>query len=310
MRTTPIITIIRKYGLTSKRLNPKNRIKYEDAVKMVRQYESSDLKIADVIDNTRKTSHNNCHCGLPGCGQRIRYEYILVPKNEDTDKELVAGSTCVWPTLGMGELQKKEFFKLDTAIRDHYSLLDWRDSHAEVLDRLEKLKKADIPYFRPFWEEVETAPLLDEDTDFIMSVDVDNEVEKKAYQDHFRDLEDKEYEKLMDYVPKVKDYYKTNNFAQSLCECANTGRKLTGGQVRWLKVLVNRMWFDTKVKGTANDFSKDCADILKPIFDMFNYNGEANFQVIDNIELEVKNSTDKRMNWAWLAYKCQKAIVH
>lgn len=309
MRTTPIITIIRKYGLTSKRLNPKNRIKYEEAVKMVKQYESSDLRIEDVIDNTRKPSHNECHCGLLGCGQRIRYEYILVPKNEENAKELVAGSTCVWPTLGMGELQKKEFFKLDTAIRDHYSLLDWKESHKEVCERLERLKEANIPYFKAFWEEVESSPLLDEDTDFIMNVDVDKEIEKIEYKRHFKEVEESDYQKAISFVPELESYYKTNNFAQSICECAKSARRLTGGQYRWLKVLINRMWFDKNIKGTAKDFSSTCEDIMKPIFERFNYRGAADFNAIDNIEMEVKDSTPD-VRWAWVAYKCKKAIVH
>jgi hypothetical protein len=176
MRTKPIIEIIRKYGLTSKRLNPKNRIKYEDAVKAVKQYSTSKLEIKRVLDNTREASHNNCHCGLPGCGQRIRYEYIL--EDKESKQNIVAGSTCVWPTLGLSELQAKEFFKYDEAIRSYYLLKDWREANPDVVAKLDKLKEINAVYYKAFWEEIESAPLLKEDTEFIKSVDVDKEVEK------------------------------------------------------------------------------------------------------------------------------------
>lgn len=310
MRTTPIITIIRKYGLTSKRLNPKNRIKYEDALRLVKQYENSELKIDSVIDNTRKPTHNGCHCGLPGCGQRIRYEYILKSKDAGNDTELVAGSTCVWPTLGMSELQKKEFFKLDTAIRDHYALLDWKDANKDVVDKLERLKAIKANYYKAFWEEIETAPLLDEDTEFIKGVDLAKEEEKAYYKEKFENLEKEAYNKAVAYIPELRSYYKTNTFAQSLCSAVEAGRKLTGNQFRWLKVLINRMWFDNNVKGTAYDFSNTCEDMLKAVFSNAGYvEGSANFDAIDTIEGLVSGANDKNLKMAWIAYKCKKAIV-
>ena len=69
------------------------------------------------------------------------------------------------------------------------------------------------------------------------------------------------------------------------------------------------MWFDKNVKGTAKDLSADCESIMEPIFKMFNYHGAADFNAIDSIEMEVKNA-DERVRWAWVAYKCRKAIVH
>lgn len=311
MRTVSIISIIRKYGLSSKRLSKKNKIKYEDAVNMVLKYENSELKISEVLDNTRKHSHNNCHCGLPGCGQRIRYEYILVPKTETThDHEIVAGSTCVWPTLGFSELQKKEFFKLDSVIRDHYALLDWKDNNQDVVDKLNTLKANDITYFKAFWEEIETAPLLPEDTDYIRNVDVDKEVEKKHYREEFKRLSDNDYNKAVSYSDELKDYYKGNKFAESLCAQVDANRKLTAGQFRWLKVLINRMWFDKNIKGTNKDLSSNCEALLEDTFRKNDYKGTSDFEAIDAIESYIKGANNNTLTYAWYAYKCKNAIVH
>lgn len=312
MRTKPIIEIIRRYGLTSKRLNPKNRIKYEEALAIIKKYESSSLYIKDVIDNTRGHSHNNCHCGIPGCGQKIRYEYILAPKDEDysPENEIVAGSTCVWPTLGMGELQKKEFFKLDSVIRDHYALLDWKEAHADIVEKLNRLKEVEIPYFRPFWQEIETAPLLQEDTDFIAGVDADAEIEKAEYNRRMKQVSNEEYEKARAYIPELREFYKDDHFVISLCDRAETlfHRRLTGNQYRWLKVSINRMWFAKNIKGTACDLTSKCVEIMTPLLERLNFKS-SDFESIFRVEDFVKEANDKELKWAWVAYKCQKAIV-
>lgn len=310
MRTTPIITIIRKYGLSSKRLSKKSRIKYEDAVNTILQYENSELKISEVLDNTRKASHNNCHCGLPGCGQRIRYEYILKSKTQKTDSEIVAGSTCVWPTLGFSELQKKEFFKLDSVIRDHYALLDWKDNNKDVVEKLYQLKSNDISYYKAFWVEIETAPLLPEDTDYIRNVDVDKEIEKKKYREEYKSLSTNDYNKAIAYSDELKVYYKGNNFVESICAQIDANRRLTAGQFRWLKVLINRMWFNKNIKGTNKDFSANCDQILESVFTNNDYKGTSDFEAIDAINAYIKNTKDATLTYAWYAYKCKNAIVH
>lgn len=308
MRTTPIIQIIRKYGLTSKRLNPKNRIKYEEAVALIKQYESSDLKIKDVIDNTRANSHNNCHCGIPGCGQHIRYEYILVSKDGSSDKEIVAGSTCVWPTLGMSELTKKEFMKLDTAVREHYALLDWREANKEVVDKLKSLKDHDITYYRAFWQEIEVSPLTKEDTDFIRSVDVDKEIEKAEYSRKMREVSKEEYDKVMSYIPELREFYKKDDFVMSLCNAAEGPHKISGNQYRWMKVMINRMWFTKNVKGTPNDLTSDCEDIMKSVLDMMDFN-KSDLRSVNMVNDYVYSTGDITLKWAWVAYKCKNAIV-
>lgn len=309
MRTTPIITIIRKYGLTSKRLNPKNRIKYEDAIKMVTQYENSELKIADVLDNARKPSHNNCHCGLPSCGQRIRYEYILKSKNDPDSKELVAGSTCVWPTLGLSELEKKDFFKLDQAIRDHYALLDWKDKNPDVVDALNRLRENDISYYKAFWQEIETAPLLDEDTEFIKSVKVDEVIAKKQYQEKFRRVSTDLYEKAMTYLDELEQFYRNDRFVISLCRQARSGRRLSGDQFRWFKVKINQMWYEKKIKGTDSDIYNTCETYLKDVFEKNNFTYIYDLNAIERVESDIKQGDDKCVKWAWSLYKVKKAIV-
>ena len=308
MRTTPIVTIIRKYGLTSKRLNPKNRIKYEDAIKSLEAYQNSSLKIGKVLDNTRQKTHNNCHCGIPGCGQRIRYEYLLVPKNDENGPELVAGSTCVWPTLGLSEVQRKDFLKADTIIRDHYALLDWKDNNPEVLERLEKLRENNVVQYKAFWEEIEFAPLLDEDKEYILKLDIQGEIAKVKYQEYLNNVSREEYDKAVSYVPELRDYYKDNFFAQNLCFRAERRLKLSGNQFRWLKVLINRMWFDKNIKGTSKDMSSTCDTILKDMFDFVGYTGDVDLEKIHKLSKMIKNECPE-VQYAWMAYKCKNAIV-
>lgn len=307
MRTVPIITIIRKYGLTSKRLSPKNRIKYEDAVKAVKQYSTSKLEIKEVIDNTRTHSHNGCHCGLPGCGQKIRYEYIL--ENKDNNEELVAGSTCVWPTLGLSELQAKDFFKYDEVIRNHYQLADWAEQNRDVVEKLIKLKDNNVTYFKAFWEEIEDAPLLDEDTEYIRNLDVDKEIEKVLYKEKFRNISNSDYDRAVSYLPELLDHFKNNNMLMSFDTVVSSGRRLTGNQFRWLKIMVNKMWYDNKVKGTSLDTMNTCEKILEPIFTKAGGMSTTDFNKIDYIEV-LMETEPKEMRMAWNLYKIKYAIVH
>lgn len=307
MRTVPIIEIIRKYGLTSKRLSPKNRIKYEDAVNAVKQYSTSKLEIKDVLDNTRVASHNRCHCGLPGCGQRIRYEYIL--ENKDNNEEIVAGSTCVWPTLGLSELQAKDFFKYDEVIRSHYQLADWAEQNKDVVEKLIRLKDNNVTYFKAFWEEIENAPLLDEDTEYIRGIDVDKEIEKVLYREKFKNVADKDYDRAVSYLPELLTHFSNNNMLLSFNSIVNSGRKLTGNQFRWLKIMVNRMWYDTKIKGTSSDVMSSCESILDPIFQTIGGISTTDFSKIDAVEVLV-DTESREVKMAWNLYKIKNAIVH
>lgn len=276
---------------------------------MVTQYENSELRIDEVLDNTRKTSHNNCHCGLPGCGQKIRYEYILKSKTDPEANELVAGSTCVWPTLGLSELEKKDFFKMDAAIRDHYALLDWKDEHQDVLDKLEVLKQNNVTYFKAFWQEVETAPLLDEDTEYIRKVNVEEEVAKVKYAEKFRNIDWETYRKAVSYVDELRAFYPNDSFVQDICRVARSGRRLSGNQFRWLKVLVNRMWYDSKVKGTDRDIYNTCEDYLTEVFDRNNFTSHSDLVAVARVEEDVVRTNDRNIRWAWNLYKVKKAII-
>jgi hypothetical protein len=307
MRTVAIIDIIRKYGLTSKRLSPKNRIKYEDAVKAVKQYSTSKLEIKEVLDNTRTCTHNNCHCGIPGCGQKIRYEYIL--EDKDNGNELVAGSTCVWPTLGLSELQAKDFFRYDEVIRNHYQLRDWVDANQDVVDKLRKLRDNNVTYFKAFWEELENAPLLDKDTEYIRSIDVDKEIEKVLYREKFKNVNSTDYDRAVSYLPELVSHFNNNNMIQSFDTIVKSGRRLTGNQFRWLKIMVNRMWYDNNIKGTALDTMNTCEDILKQVFNNVGGVSTTDFNKIDEIEVLVGNES-KEVKMAWNLYKIKNAIVH
>lgn len=306
MRTTPIIDIIRKYGLTSKRLSPKSKIKYEDAVKAVMEYQNSELKIEEVIDNTRSASHNNCHCGLPGCGQRIRYEYILKSKDGSSAEELVAGSTCVWPTLGLSELEKKDFFNYDKAIREHFALEDWKSAHPTTLEKLRVLEENKVSYYRAFWEEVKVSALTDKDTAFIDGVDVDKELEKVNYQRELSKLSAEDYDKAISYLPELMEFNPSNTFIASLDAQVKSGRKLSGSQLRWLKASVNTMWYKKKIKGTARDKMDVCEDLIAEVLKREGYK-PYDFESIDRVTLAVKGNPE--LSWAWSLYRIKNSIV-
>lgn len=309
MRTVAIIDIIKRYGLSSKRLSPKSRIKYEDAVKAVKQYSTSKLEIKEVLDNSRVKSHNGCHCGLPGCGQRIRYEYIL--EDKDSKQELVAGSTCVWPTLGLSELQAKDFMKYDEVIRNHYQLKDWMEANKDVVEKLNKLKDNNVTYFKAFWEEIEDAPLLDKDTEYIRSINEIKEIEKVLYREKFRVIADKEYNKAVSYLPDLLDHYKNNNMLKNFNDQVQSGKRLTANQFRWLKIMANRMWYATKVEGTEYDIMDKCEDILDPIFKSIDGGiSTIDFDKINEAEEMVKREDSRELKLAWNLYKIKYDIVH
>ena len=70
------------------------------------------------------------------------------------------------------------------------------------------------------------------------------------------------------------------------------------------------MWYNKNVKGTDKDMMSNCENIMKPIFSRFGYHGGASdFNKINEIDLEVRDSTPD-VQWAWVAYKCKRAIVH
>ena len=320
MRKTSLIHIIRKYGLGSSRLSLKCRIKYEDALKKMKSYESAELRIVDVIDNhfepSRSISH---HCQIESCGQVIRYEYVL--ENKITGQRIVAGSTCVWPLLGFSEIQKKEFLKMEEVIRERHLVVEWRQSHQDVLERLQVMRANQFWQFRPFWEEVEYTRLTNEDTDYILSIDLERLVkekrEKERKQEERRAAEEKarleaeEMEKkILKGLDKLVVTYPQNGFYASLKKYVDSGRKLSENQIRHIKLGCNRLWYKEHIKGTSRDTMDKCVEIMdtvKAVLGVRDYDTLSN-EDVRRIETDIQ-SFDEKIKMAWALLKVKKDIV-
>lgn len=328
MRTVPIIQIIRRYGLTSKRLNPKNRIRYEDAISTLKGMNGTDFEIESVIDNdwepNKSISH---HCQIPGCGQCIRYEYVLKDKR-DEKKKLVVGSTCVWPTLGLGELGKKEFQTLDKAVREHGLMVSWRAENQDVVEKLNRLKSENLTYFRAFWEEIEYSRLMDEDAEFIRSVDVDKEIQKrdeairrkKERQERRRNMyrsysspstapiSDAEYEKVLRCLKVLASENPRNRFYANLLSTSEKFH-LTANQIFCIKKDANYRWYVKNIKGTDKDCYDTCQDVIDPIITGWNigFNPREKDKVDEANARFSCESEDIKM--AWKLYKIKNVIV-
>lgn len=181
MRTNSIISTLRRRRAL--RRSTSRRIKYAEALQMLKAYENGELKLDRMIDNKLNPSKSlSNQCKIEGCGQKIRYEYVL--KSKVTDEQIIAGSTCVWVMLGMSDEEIKEFIKIETTIKDFNEMLIWRKSNMDVWNKLGELKAAGLEWFRPFWEEVEFCKLHPEDESYIRTVDVAVEIkaseERKA----------------------------------------------------------------------------------------------------------------------------------
>jgi hypothetical protein len=66
-----------------------------------------------------------------------------------------------------------EFKRVDFSIREFHEMVLWRKSNMDVWDKLMALKKADVLYYKHFWDEVEYAKLHPEDEQYIREVDLD-----------------------------------------------------------------------------------------------------------------------------------------
>ncbi len=148
------------------------RIHYEQALEILKTYQSEDLCVADVTDNiTFPDDSISGVCQVPGCGQKIRYEYVI--ENKENRDKLIVGSTCVGEVLGLDEEATKDFPKIEKSIKDYHRKVRWERDNPDIVKKLADLKDNDIRFFRPFWEEVDYAPLDDEDTNYIKNLDVD-----------------------------------------------------------------------------------------------------------------------------------------
>ena len=283
MRTKSIISIIRRYGLNSRRLSPKNRIKYAEAVASLKSYQNSELSIVDVIDNQWHPHLSRSHiCQVPGCGMHIRYEYVL--RNKEDNSEFVAGSTCVWVLLGLSELEIKNFKGLEEAIKEHRDLEVWKQANPDIIEKLEKAKLHNMVKFGPFWREIENCRLTDEDTEYMKSVSIDAilEAEAKRAEEKAKRIEEAkkaealkvsvpnisevEYDRVVKCLDELSNKFPTNSFFDSLKAQISYGKVLSLKQVQAIKASYNRTWYDEHVKGTAQDMWSSCESFVIPYF--------------------------------------------
>lgn len=326
MRSTPIIQIIRRYGLSSRRLSPKAHIKYEDAIKQMTQYESASLKIDDVIDNGLFPNKSiSCHCQMPGCNHKIRYEYVL--KNKVSGEKIVAGSTCVWPALGFSELQVKEFKDLEKVLKEHHALVEWSNDHPDILEKLARMRQEGLSQFRPFWEEVEVSRLTDEDTDYIASIDVDKVLEDREKEKQRRAARqaelraymnasasekqkmDEDYQRVLEGLNCLIKAYPENAFYQSL-QAQSERRKLTGSQIRCIKLDRNLQWYNEHIKGTPKDIMGQCDSIIVPIMRKFNqvWTAQGNNKFLEEMN-QIISTMDAKVKLAWSLMKVKNKWV-
>lgn len=318
MRSKSIISIIKRYGLSSRRLNPKGKIKYEDAIKGLKGYENSELKIVEVIDNVLFPHRSiSCNCQIPGCNHKIRYEYVL--ENKVSKDRIVAGSTCVWPTLGLSELEKKDFQKFEKVVKEYHDMLTWKSENPDVWDKLMKLKDADMTYYRPFWREIETCRLTEEDTEYIRGLDVDKLIkrrdEKRAIEEENRRLNaeqrkarEAEYAKVVEGLDTLLNAYPDNNFYKSLKTTVTAGYKLSPSQVRWIKVGCNKLWYEKNIKGTSRDIMDKCEEVVAPILAKYGYTGNTDKEAVNNINDNI-GSEDEMMKLAWSLFKVKENLI-
>lgn len=326
MRSTPIIDIIRKYGLSSRRLSPRAHIKYEDAIKKITEFESASLKIVDVIDNGLFPSKSvSCRCQMPGCNHRIRYEYVL--ENKISKDRVVAGSTCVWPALGFSELQVKEFKGLETVLKEHHALVEWTNEHPDLVDKLNRLKNEGFNQFRPFWQEIEISRLTDKDTEYLKTIDVDELIQKREEEKAKRarrtaeirraaqmSIAEKakmetEYKRVLAGLDTLVKAYPDNSFYASLLRQSEK-RKLSPEQVKYVKIGCNDHWYKTAIQGTKKDIMGQVEGIIRPIMDANNlaWTAQTNNSFIEKMN-EIVSTMDEVVKKAWALMKVKHRWV-
>lgn len=198
MRETSIISIIRRYGLNSKKLSEGYRVKFRDTLKDLSVYSSDDLGLMEVVDNASDPDRSLSDvCMVRGCGKHIRYEYHLLDKR--TDSIIVCGSSCCCTLLGLSKLQQKSFKNIEAALKEKKELEEWKKNNPDIVNKLDKLNSYGLPFYKPFISETAFSALTEEDSEFIRKVNT-----KLLLSDlkHLDILDD-----LLDYDPK--DIYKS-----------------------------------------------------------------------------------------------------
>jgi len=171
MRDTSIISIIRKHGLDSRRLDPKFRIKYRAVLCNLSSFSNEKLKLINVIDNMAHPELSvSDRCMITGCNKHIRYENLVEEKQ--TGNIIVCGSNCCATLLGLSELQQKKLHDIEEALKEKAELEEWKKANSGTVRKLEELSKYNLPFYQPFINEIEASALTPEDTDFINGVNI------------------------------------------------------------------------------------------------------------------------------------------
>ena len=198
MRETSIISIIRRYGLNSKKLSADYRVRFRDTLKDLSLYSNDDLELVEIIDNEANPELSQSdRCMVKGCRKHIRYEYHVYEKN--TDNLIICGSNCCCTLLGLSKLQQKSFKSIEAALKEKKELEDYKKNNPDIIEKLEKLNEYDLPFYKPFCEEIKVSALTGEDTEFIRSLNMRPVISDLKHLDILKDL--------IDYDPK--DIYKS-----------------------------------------------------------------------------------------------------
>lgn len=212
MRDTSIISIIRRYGLNSKKLDPKYRVRFLDTLSDMEQFSTESLKLVEVIDNISEPekSYSN-RCQIPGCGKKIRYEAHVL--NTDVGEYITCGSNCCCTLLGLSKIRTRNFMKIEEALKEKAELEQWKKDNPEIVKKLELFSKYDLPFFQPFINEVRYSALNPEDTSYINEVNTKLVIDDLNYlsmlDDLIRDDPKEIYKSIRDHVLEKGRYLST-----------------------------------------------------------------------------------------------------
>lgn len=241
-------------GVLSRRRRNKKRIKYVEALNLLKAYQNDKLKLVGVIDNRLAWSKSiSCNCQVPHCGQAIRWEYILENKIDMT--RIVAGSTCVWELLDLSKEQIKSFEKVESSIKSFHAMIAWKKDNMDVFLKIKDLKERNLEYFRPFWEELDYGPLDVADTSYIRDLDIDKFIVRQKFSKSTKtstlvsvvDLTiAPDYQKVLTALDSLLVKFPNNAFYKSLKSFSDK-RFLTPNQVFAVKRAMNQEYYRTKV---------------------------------------------------------------
>ena len=251
MRDSSIISIIRRYGLHSKRLDPRCRIRYQESLDDLSAFSSGSLKLMNVIDNVRDPhSSISGKCMVPGCGKPIRYENHLM--DVSTGKIVACGSGCCCRLLGLSKLRAKNFRNIETALKEKAELEEWKKENPRTVEKLKKLAEYDLPFYRPFIGEMETCALTAEDTRFINGVSLRLVLGDLKYLDVISDLlEHENDEDAVRILKSIRDH------------CLVQGKHFSRKQKEFLAGKYTEMLRKSRYVTVEISHGYDCREFLK-----------------------------------------------